>query len=207
MESVCICKGGCGMKNRVKLISLAMGIFTLFLTMTVFADDFSADMISTTQGKSFKGKIFINKDKIRMETAESITITRLDKKVVWMLMPKDKMYMEQPVDTSKTVATSEKISNEIERKLISREMIDGRMADKYQVVYNANGKRVAIFQWIVAGLKIPVKTAAVDGSWTMEYKNIKTGKQPDSLFEVPGDYQKFSVQMPSMKDIFKGLVK
>jgi hypothetical protein len=182
-----------------------MGIFTLFLTMTVFADDFSADMISTAQGRSFQGKIYISKDKTRMETPESISITRLDKKVVWVLMPKDKMYMEQPVDPSKTVATSEKNSNEIERKLIGKEMIDGRMADKYQVVYSENGKKLTMFQWIAAGLKIPVKTAAADGSWTMEYKNIKIGKQPDSLFEVPGDYQKFSMQMPSMKDIFKGL--
>ena len=84
-------------------------------------------------------------------------------------------------------------------------MVDGKKADKYQIVYSENKKRVAIFQWFAAGLKLPVKTAAVDNSWSMEYKNIKIGKQPVSLFEVPAGYEKFSYQMPSMKDIFNGL--
>jgi hypothetical protein len=118
-------------------------------------------------------------------------------------MPKDKMYMEQPFDPSKAVATSEKINGEIERKLIGQETIDGRMTNKYQILYNQNGKRETIFQWLAAGLMIPIKTAAGDNSWTMEYKNINIGKQSDALFEVPADYQKFSYQMPSMKDILK----
>ena len=151
--------------------------------------------------------IFISKDKTRMETLEGITITRMDKKVVWILMPKDKMYMEQPFDPSKAVASSEKVSGEIERKLIGQEIIDGKMTNKYQIVYNQNGKRETIFQWLAVGLKIPVKTAAGDNSWIMEYKNIKTGKQSDALFEVPADYQKFSYQRPSVKDILKGLVR
>jgi hypothetical protein len=45
-------------------------------------------------------------------------------------------------------------------------------------------------------IKFPVKMAAVDGSWTMEYKNIKLGSQPASLFELPPGYNKMAV--PSM---------
>jgi hypothetical protein len=45
-------------------------------------------------------------------------------------------------------------------------------------------------------IKFPVKMAAVDGSWTMEYKNINMGTQPDSLFELPSGYKKMT--MPSM---------
>ena len=37
------------------------------------------------------------------------------------------------------------------------------------------------------------KTAAVDGSFTQEYKNIKIGGQPDSLFEVPAGYKKMTM--------------
>ena len=191
------------MKNRVKLISLVMGVFIFFMATIVLAQDFSADMINTSKGGIFKGKIFIGKDKTRMETPQSITITRMDRNVVWILMPKDKMYMEQPFDPGKVVAGSEKVSGEIERKLIGKEMIDGKMTGKYQIVYNQNGKRETIFQWLATGLMIPIKTAAGDNSWTMEYKNIKIGKQSDALFEVPPDYEKFSYQMPSMKDMLK----
>jgi hypothetical protein len=195
------------MKNKVKFISLVIGIFIFFLATIALAEDFSADMISTTKSGIFKGKMFISKDKTRMETPESISISRMDRKLVWILMPKEKKYMEQSFDPSKAVATSEKVNGEIERKLIGQEKIDGKMTNKYQVVYTQNKKKVTILQWIAAGLQMPVKTAAVDNSWTMEYKNIKRAKQPDSLFEVPADYQKFSYQKPSMKDILKGLIR
>lgn len=169
--------------------------------------DFSADMVNTSKGGVFKGKIFMAKDKSRMETDDAVTITRLDKKVVWILMPKDKMYMEQPFDPAQAAATKAstgKMDNEIERKLLGKEKIDGRMAEKFQVVYQQDGKKESVYQWIVPDIKIPVKLAAADNSWTMEYKNIKTSKQPDSLFEVPAGYEKFAMPKPSMKDMFKG---
>ncbi|MFA5099425.1 MAG: hypothetical protein WC547_00885 [Candidatus Omnitrophota bacterium] len=118
-------------------------------------------------------------------------------------MPKDKMYMEQAFDPAQAPATSEKVQGEVERKRIGQETIDGKKADKYQVVYTSNRKKESMFQWIVPGITMPVKMAAADNSWSVEYKNIKTGKQPDSLFEVPAGYQKFSMGMPSMKDMFK----
>jgi hypothetical protein len=171
------------------------------------AEDFSADMVNTVKGKIITGKIFISKDKTRMEAAGNTTITRMDKNVVWILMPKDKMYMEQAFDPRTAMATSEKVNGETERKLIGEETLDGRVAKKYQVSYNQNGKKETMFQWVAGGLAMPVKTAAVDGSWAMEYKNIKKDKLADSLFEVPQDYQKFSFQKPSMGNILKGLVR
>jgi hypothetical protein len=191
------------MKKNVKLMAMVINIFIFFSAAAALAEDFSADMISTTKGKVFKGRMFISKDKTRMETQESITITRMDKNLVWILMPKDKMYMEQAFDPTKAAATSEKVNGEIERKLVGQEKIDGKTAKKYQVVYSQGKKKETMFQWIVPGVQMPVKTAAVDDSWSMEYKNIKKGRQPDALFEVPSDYQKFSA-MPSIKDIFKG---
>jgi hypothetical protein len=80
-------------------------------------------------------------------------------------------------------------------------MLDGRMTDKYQVTYQDGRLKQTVLQWLAPGIAIPVKTAAVDNSWSMEYKNIKIGRQPDALFELPADYQNMSVQMPSMKDL------
>jgi hypothetical protein len=191
------------MKNRIKRVALCAAIISFLFASRAMAADFSADMINTVSGKVMKGKIYISQDKTRMEMQEGITISRMDKKVVWILMPKDKMYMEQAFDPSKAPATSEKVNGEIERKLIGKENIDGRSTDKYQVTYTQNRKKESMFQWISPGIAMPVKMAALDNSWVMEYKNIKTGKQGDSLFEVPAGYQKFSMGMPSMKDMFK----
>jgi hypothetical protein len=193
------------MKNKVKLISLVLGIFVFLFPIAARAD-FSADMISTTKGKVMKSKVFMGKDKMRIEAGEGITISRMDKKVVWILMAKDKTYMEQALDPSKAVATQEKVKGEVERKLIGKEMIDGRSTDKYQIVFTRNNKKEIMLQWIAAGIPFPVKMAAGDNSWIVEYKNIKTGKQADSLFEVPAGYQKFAIGA-SMKDMLKGMVK
>lgn len=189
-------------KTSLVLMMFVAGSLSFFCA--AFAADLSADMISTAGGKSFKGKIFISGNKIRMETPDSVSITRMDKKAVWIIMPKEKMYMEQPFDPSKTTGISEKVEGELERKLLGKENIDGRQAEKYQVVFSANRKKEIMFQWIVPGLSLPVKSAAADNSWKMEYKNIKTGKQPDSLFEIPAGYQKMGAVMPSMKDMLKG---
>ena len=61
---------------------------------------------------------------------------------------------------------------------------------------------MAAYQWIKDG-QIPVKVEAVDGSYSMEYKNISTGAQPAELFEVPADYEKMS--MPSLGDMMPAI--
>ncbi|HQO37571.1 MAG TPA: DUF4412 domain-containing protein [Candidatus Omnitrophota bacterium] len=170
----------------------------------VRAAEFSADMVNTAGGRTFQGKIYMGGNKVRMETAEGVTITRMDKKVVWILMPQDKMYMEQAFDRSKAPQTSEKVEGEVERKKIGTESINGRQTDKYEIVYMADNKKETMFQWILPEIKMPVKMMVPGkNGWSMEYKNLKTGKQPDPLFEVPAGYEKFSMQMPSMKDMFK----
>ena len=51
------------------------------------------------------GKIFVAEDKMRVESAGTVSITRLDKKVVWLLMPTEKMYMEQDIRLQNIVPT------------------------------------------------------------------------------------------------------
>ncbi len=185
------------MKNNIRFAS----VFAVIVLMSAAASaaEFSGDMVNTSKAGVVNQKFFISGDKTRMESAQGIAIARLDKKVMWMLMPAQKMYMEMPLDPYRVPATSEKYPGEIERTLIGKETIDGRMTEKYRIVYTAAGIKTTIYQWIAPDLILPVKTAAEDGSWMMEYKNIKTGSQPDSLFELPAGYSK--MEMPSMKDM------
>jgi len=164
------------------------------------AQNFSADMVTTTKGVVVTGKIFVTEEKTRMETNQAITITRIDKNVVWILMPAQSMYMEQSLKPENMVATTDKMPGEIERKLVGKETIGGKTTNKYRIVYVAADTKETIFQWIAADSGLPIKSAAVDGSWTIEYKNLRTGKQPDTLFEIPTGYQKFSLGVPVMPD-------
>jgi hypothetical protein len=181
------------MKGKIGLAAIAAA-FLLF-GGTAVAQEFSADMISTAKGMVVTGKIFVAKGKSRMETSGAITITRADKNVTWILMPEQKMYMVQTIKPEAVAAAGE-MPGQVEKTLIGSEMVDGKATRKYKIVYKVDNQDTAIYQWISKKLNIPVKTEAVDGSWKTECKNIKTGKQPGKLFEIPEGYKKLSLGMP-----------
>jgi hypothetical protein len=173
----------------------------ILLAQTCYAADFSADMVSTERGRSTSGKFYVSGDKSRVEMAEGIIISRMDKKIVWMLMPQQKMYIEQPLDLRSAAVTQEKVDGEIERKVVGKEKVNGRDTTKYLVTFESQKKRESVFQWIDEAAHIPVKTAAVDQSWSSEFKNIQAASQNKDLFEIPAGYQSMSMGMPNMKDI------
>lgn len=190
------------MKQIGKVFFILM-VFSLIGFNGLFAQEFSADMTSTAMGQQLSGKIYNAPGKTRMEASGVITIARIDKNIAWVLMPNEKAYMEVPLTSSNVVAGGDKMPGEIERKLIAREALDGKAVDKYYIVYTANGKTQAIYSWILPDSGIPAKTAAEDGSWQVEYRNINLAAQADSLFEVPSGYNKFS--MPSVKDMMESI--
>lgn len=188
------------MQNSTKMGVLGLTILLFFFGGIASAQDFSADMVSTTKGGVFTGKIYVAKEKTRMEMPQAITITRMDKNIVWILMPEQKMYMEQPLKPEKVAASTDKMPGEIERKHLGTETVDGKKTEKYRIVYTVENKRETIFQWVDTDSGFPIKTAAEDGSWATEYKNLKVAKQPDTLFEIPAGYQKSSYGIPPMPE-------
>jgi len=183
------------MKKYIKMLL----VWSLLLCMSKVAfaqQDYSADMVATGDSETITGKLFATKDKARTEMPQSISITRFDKNVVWILMPNEKMYIEQPLKAEDKAPITEKMPGEIERQLIGAEVVDGKATNKYKVSFTVDGKQQAVFQWITPDLNFPVKTQAVDGSWSTEFKNLNFGKQPDSLFEIPEGYNKFSYDIP-----------
>lgn len=187
-------------------------LLSFSLTISAFCADFSADMITKAKGAPvINGKVFVKDNKSRMEIEargmKSVSINRGDKNIMWNLMPDQKMYMEMsynPQSMATTVNAVDK-SGKIESVLLGKDMIDGRSVDKYKVTVSNDKGKVVILQWIDPSLKLPVKVAAEDGSFEIDYSNVKLGNQEDSLFEVPAGYQKFS--MPSMADMFKSQAK
>ncbi len=186
------------------LVMTGMVVFIIFSAfICVSAMEFSADMISKSGGQSFTSKIYMKDKKVRTESRgqPGYSIVRQDKNVVWVVMPDTKTYMEMAYDPAQSQVPTEKAQGEVSRKLVGKEKIDGHPTEKYLVTVKEKGKTSEIYQWIATDLKFPVKTAAVDGSYSVEYKNIKMSA-PDNLFEIPGGYQK--VTMPAMP---KGMMK
>ncbi len=188
-------------KQSIRMV-LVLGVVMFGAAGVARAQEFSADMVSREGRKTVSAKIYAAAQKFRMETPESIMIIRRDKNVTWMLMPADKMYMEQPVKMSASSNASKDFDNEVSREALGTEDVDGQPAQKFKVTYTEKGKNVSVYQWLRGG-QIPVKVEALDGSWSTEFKNLTTGSQPADLFEPPADYQKFA--MPGLGDMMKGL--
>ncbi len=185
--------------------SLFLLLFIFLLSGVSSALEFSADTIMTLKGQGkTTGKIYYKSDKFRMDIEspeKMITITRIDKKVVWNIMPAQKMYMELPLNLKNKPMVEEKFEGEIERKYIGKETIDGHPTKKYLITYKYGNKTDQVYQWWATDINFPVKTAATDNSWVQEYKNVKISTQSNDLFEIPKGYKRF--QFPggmNMKD-------
>jgi len=176
-------------------------IVLLLISSVAHAFDFTADVVSEARGQQVNGKIYVAGNKVRMDMAGSASITRMDKGVAWVLMPQQLLYVEQPIDLEKVAGATEKMPGEVERTSLGPDMVSGRKATKYRIVYSAPAGQASVIQWVDDESKIPVKTAAEDGSWMMEYRNLKVGPQDASVFEVPPGYKKFS--LPNMADMMR----
>lgn len=181
-----------------RFLRITVFMVTLFLFPAMAAAfGFSADVVSGDGKEVMSGKIYISDDKMRTEFSEMISIVRVDKKVVWMLMPEEKMYMETVFQMSPKhqIPKAEASPDEVERVFIGKETVNGYATDKYRVTVKGH-KEGSHYVWISTdlGLPLPVKSAALDGSWWQEYRNIKVGSPNASLFEIPSGYQK--VDMP-----------
>jgi hypothetical protein len=195
------------------MFNKTFGLSILLLSVFAFsgaalAADFSADVVTRAKGETFQSKMYFSKDKIRTEAEnrgmKSISIVRLDKKVIWVIMPDQKMYMEMPLKEQETRGMTEKVAGETSRKKIGRETVNGIACDKYEVTHlnKSTGKQATIFQWL-SDDKVPVKSAAVDGAWSTEMKNIRRAGQPASLFEVPAGYSRMDPGMGMSKGMGK----
>lgn len=182
-----------------KVFMALIAFFSLFIAAGARAQDFSAEMVSTEKGfGTLTARTYISDNKIRMEAGDSVTISRPDKQVFWVLIPEDRLYMEQPIQPGPAIA-AERLPGETKREFLGEESVEGRKSSKFIVHYRNGRKTESVYQWIDAAMGVPLKTAAPDGSWSVLYRNIKPGRFSESLFEVPADYEKlsFSLAKPS----------
>jgi tetratricopeptide (TPR) repeat protein len=171
---------------------LIFAAFVLLFPGTALALEFSADNVTTYGNHKSTGKVFVKTNGYRMDTEGLSIIMRTDKKLVWRIMPTDKTYMEIPFDprNKPNVNASEKIEGETERKQVGSDTIDGHPTKKFLITVAGGNKTQQEYMWIATDIpNFPMKRAAVDGSWTQEYKNITVGEQPDSIFDLPAGYK------------------
>jgi hypothetical protein len=186
------------------LLGVGLGTILLLWAGLAQAAEFSASMITKASGMEIPGKIYVKGDKMRNEIQAQgqtiINIMRPDKKVVWIIMPQQKAYMEMPI----TQETQQKMMTLTEKqkakmKKVGTETIEGYTCDKYETTMDHQGKSTTMYTWIATDLGMPIKVVSQDGSFSTEFKDIKPGEMADTLFEAPQGYQKMKMPfaMPS----------
>jgi len=166
------------------------------------AQDFSAEQTVITRATKETGTLFHRPDRWRLEVKgekhTDISIFRLDKKVIWILLPKEKQYMAGSL-SDEDVPLPARIPGEIDRAVVGQEEVEGFMCDKLMVRYSKGDEVGEMVFWVSPQLGVPLRSEAPDLGWKVELKNIKLGPQPDELFEPPADYGLFTPPMDILR--------
>ncbi|MBN2033108.1 MAG: DUF4412 domain-containing protein [Deltaproteobacteria bacterium] len=181
----------------------------VFLTLSQgFAkkiSEFSADQVHMdASGKiDHTGKIFFTPEKIRMEglgikgdsgggQENMVLIFRKDQNVQRILNSKKLAYLEKNINEEEMDQFSN-LSTKDEVKDLGIETIQGYKCRKKQVTSTVQimgyKKTVQSIQWVSDEFPMPLKTQEQNGS-VIELRNIKVGRQPAEIFEVPASYKK-----------------
>ncbi len=130
--------------------------------------------------------------KVRIEMPQGTSIIRPDLGVSWMIIPAQNMYFEQPIDRNMQAQMAPESMGTVKKESLGHENINGRDAEKFKMTVDSSGRQDSMYQWMAAG-GLVVRLQALDGSWTLDFENIKPGHQADSLFELPPGYEKMDL--------------
>ena len=157
---------------------------------------YQADVVSRGSGETTSYRFYSGDRMFRMDTQEAQVITRLDRRLVWIVQPGEKMYMEQPFRPEKAnpLVAQQDEGVSVNRQKVGAEVVNGVATEKWKVtVQSAKGGTQTFLQWIDPKTGIAMRTADPAGKWSQELKNLQVGPQPAGLFEVPKGYQKMAV--------------
>lgn len=125
------------------------------------------------------------------------TIVRLDRKQMYTLLPQARSYYATPLtadDATPGLKPQASAAAQVSRRPLGAEAVAGHPAHKWEVTaISPDGKKVVHYEWLSDALAMPLKMAAADGSWSMEYRSLKVGPQDPKLFEVPAGFQRLSL--------------
>jgi len=158
--------------------------------------EYRADQVLESEDGTMTQKVYSAPGKQRMEMGETTIVLRLDKGVQWILMPEERMYLEQPIDPA--AAGSE--GWEQETTVVGPDTVNGMETTKHKTIAKRTGSedKFGGFSWQTAdGIVVKMDLISVEQGkkerFKLELTNLAVGAQDPQLFEVPAGYQKTSM--------------
>lgn len=165
----------------------------LALGAEVWALEFTADQITRVNGHSHRANIYYRDEMWRLEHQDpgpvNVTIVRKDKRVMWLLLSRLKHFKTVPYDPEQAPKVSEHLEDEVAREEIGTETLDGHPTTLYQVTVRRDNRTDVYYQWLATDIRFPLKLAKKDGSWVVEYRNVKLRRVSDFLFQLPINFR------------------
>lgn len=171
---------------------------------------FSAEQVSIAPSGKIEHvqKLYVTPDKIRIEgrspTGEGtmVMIFHKDLNVHWMINPDKKTYFERSLNEKEWEKLMKKNFTKKEEDL-GTETINGFKCRKKRVEttmqFMGREMKSSVIVWVSNRLDMPLRTKTKDG-YIAELRNIKKGRQPAKLFNLPKGYQKVN----NMFEVFAG---
>jgi hypothetical protein len=164
--------------------------------------EYSADSVMQTEEGTIEQHVYVTPTKERKEMLTGsgdggIQIFRFDNKVMWMLMPSEKMYMENSI-TGKGKGNDPSRWT-YEETVMGEEMLNGMKVTKYKTIATStDGKKYGGFSWRTKeGITIKQDLLYKEGNdkkrMLTELKNVMIGRQDPTLFEIPEGFTKFDM--------------
>lgn len=192
------------MRKIFKAAAFVLAFAALALTSArAQALEFSAEFREKLGDEVREGKIYVTADKSRYEVegADTIEITRADQKVMWVIFPKRRVYVEEefwgfPLGTSLANSGERSGGGDLTREELGYETIDTFRLKKYLVTVKYNGGETEdkYYEWYRSDFPIPVKTESLNGYMSYEYRRIKFTTLDPNIFNPPKRYKKITTE-------------
>ncbi|HXI09684.1 MAG TPA: hypothetical protein VNK06_02670 [Thermodesulfobacteriota bacterium] len=162
--------------------------------------EYSADTVVTTGGRVTLGKVYhapyMERQEERTGGRTQVVITRMDLKLVWILMPSERSYVELPVSEAMGRSKSP-VDLDYKYTTVGPDFVNGTLTTKSSMQATApDGTAYEGYIWVTREGILVKMTSRVRGmpgtEYSMELKRLRTGAQPRSLFNVPKGYRKLA---------------
>ncbi|HEY7532782.1 MAG TPA: DUF4412 domain-containing protein [Nitrospiraceae bacterium] len=164
--------------------------------------EYSADSTIQNEEGTIQQRVYATPTKERKEMLTgagdgAVQIFRYDNKVMWMLMPSEKMYMEHSMAAKGKGNDPSQWT--YEDTAMGEETLNGMTVTKYKTIATStDGKKYGGFSWRTRE-GIPVKQDLLykEGNekkrMLTELSNLRIGRQDPKLFEIPEGFTKLDM--------------
>ena len=184
MQSLC--------SSIIVLASLLVVNTTLAYEVTI---EFSADAVQRAPSRpEYHARMYVSKNAVRTESVLNntpvIEIVNSKEQMRWLLVPKEKVYLQQKRGKPPTATDSNKSASTVPCKgltdttckMLGKEKINNRQTEKWEFIVKRNGQDYRSLHWIDVKRRMPVREFFPDGTVTelvLEGSEKMNGRQTE----------------------------